>query len=90
MTFFFLEEFYEKRSTRMKLNFQKLPTKPIDRTNNYLQANAVSKLPTKPNRQNQPAVHMLNDAAEMFSNSAKHLFGIYMLFVIMLYLCIQW
>ena len=30
--------------------------------------------------------HMLNDAAEMFSDSAKHLFGIYMLFVIMLYL----
>ncbi len=33
----------------------------------------------------------INDAAEMFSDdSAKHLFGIYMLFVIMLYLCIQW
>ena len=25
--------------------------------------------------------HMLNDAAEMFSDSAKHLFVIYMLFV---------
>ena len=34
--------------------------------------------------------HMLNDAAEMFSDSAKHLFGIYMLIAIMLYLCIQW
>ena len=33
-------------------------------------------------------IHMLNDAAEMFSNSAKHLFGIYMLFDIILYLCI--
>ena len=33
-------------------------------------------------------IPMLNDAAEMFSNSAKHLFGIYMLFDIILYLCI--
>ena len=30
---------------------------------------------------------ILHDAAEMFSNSAKHLFGIYMLFAIILYLC---
>ena len=30
----------------------------------------------------------MTPAEEMFSNSAKHLFGIYMLFVIILYLCI--
>ena len=30
---------------------------------------------------------MLNDAVEMFSDSAEHLFVIYMLFVILQYLC---
>ena len=42
----------------------------------------------KPVQTTNNVIHMLNDAAEMFSNSAKHLFGIYMLFDIILYLCI--